>query len=166
MNTKKIRLLTATALLAALSFCATLFLKIPFLNGYIHLGDSFVLLAGWLLPPLYATLAAGLGSALADLAAGYPIYIPATFVIKAAMAFLAALLCRKNSSTIHRVLTAFLAEAVMVLGYFFYEWALYGLGGALPAIGGNVLQAGGGILTSLLLWQFLTPVFKRYDFKF
>ena len=166
MNSKKIRLLTATALLAALTFCATLFLKIPFLNGYIHLGDSFVLLAGWLLSPLYATLAAGLGSALADLAAGYPIYIPATFVIKAAMACLAAILCRKKTTPVRRILTAFLAEAVMVLGYFLYEWALYGLGGALPAIGGNLLQAAGGILTSLLLWQCLSPALKKYDFKF
>ena len=166
MKREKIHRLTASALLAALAFCATLFLKIPFLNGYIHLGDCFVLLAGWLLGPLYAFFSAGLGSALADLAAGYPIYIPATFVIKGAMALVAALLCKARVTPLYRVLSALLAEALMVLGYFLYEWALYGLGGALPAVTGNLLQAAGGILTSLLLWQVLYPIFKKQNLKF
>ena len=166
MNRNQLRRLTAAALLSALTFCATLFLKLPFLNGYIHLGDCFVLLAGWLTGPLYAFLSAGLGSALADLAAGYPVYIPATFVIKGVMACLAALLCRKHASALRRILSALLAEAVMVLGYFLYEWALYGIGGALPAISGNLLQAAGGLLTSLVLWQVLSPIFKKRDFKF
>ncbi len=165
METKKLHRLVTASLIAALCFCATLFLKIPFLNGYIHLGDCFVLLAGWLLGPLFGTLAAGLGSAFADLAAGYPVYIPATFVIKGAMACLVALLCQKRSA-LRRILSALLAEAVMVLGYFLYEWALYGIGGALPAITGNLLQAAGGIVTSLLLWQVLAPIFKKHDFKF
>ena len=165
MNRNKPRHLAAAALLSALTFCATLFLKLPFLNGYIHLGDCFVLFAGWLLGPLYAFLSAGVGSVLADLAAGYPVYIPATFVIKGAMACLAVLLCRKHTSALRRILSALLAEAIMVLGYFLYEWALYGIGGALPAVTGNLLQAAGGLLTSLLLWQFLSPVFKKLDFK-
>ena len=166
MKTNKLRRLTVAALLSALTFCATLFLKLPFLNGYIHLGDCFVLLGGWLIGPLYAFLSAGLGSALADLAAGYPVYIPATFVIKGLMACLAALLCRTKASLLRRIVSALLAEAAMVLGYFLYEWALYGLGGALPAITGNLLQASGGLVISLLLWQVLSPIFKKRDFKF
>ena len=89
-------------------------------------------MAGWLLGPLYAALASGIGSALADLAAGYPLYIPATFVIKAGMALLAAILCRKTHSPLRRILSALLAEATMVLGYFLYEWVLYGIGGKKP----------------------------------
>ena len=166
MEKNKIRRLTVAALLAALCFSATLFLKIPFLNGYIHLGDCFVLLAGWLLGPLHAALAAGIGSALSDLAAGYPLYIPATFVIKAAMACLASLMCRKKTSPLRRVLSTLSAEALMIAGYFLYEWALYGIGGALPAITGNLIQAAGGIVTSLLLWQVLFPILKKQNFKF
>ena len=165
MKQNNLRRLTVAALLSALAFCATLFLKIPFLNGYIHLGDCFVLLAGWLLGPLYAFLAAGIGSALADLAAGYPLYIPATFLIKGLMALLITILCHKGG-TVRRILSAFVAEAFMVLGYFLYEWVLYGIGGALPAITGNLIQAAGGIVTSLLLWQVLAPIFKKFDFKF
>ena len=70
-----------SSLLAALACVATMIIKIPSpLNGYINLGDCVVLLSGWLLPPVYGFVAAGLGSALADIFSGYIIYAPATFV--------------------------------------------------------------------------------------
>ena len=59
-------------------------IKIPSpLKGYINLGDGIVLLAAWVLPLPYGLVAAGLGSALADLFSGYVVYAPATFAIKA-----------------------------------------------------------------------------------
>lgn len=167
MQTNQLRRMVSAALFATLCFCSTFLLKIPFVNGYIHLGDCFCLLSGWLLGPLYGPISAGLGSMLADLAAGYPVYLPATFLIKAAMALIVALLCRKNKAPLLcHVLATLLAEAVMVVGYFLYELVLYGIGGALPAVTGNLLQAAGGIVTSLLLWQVLAPIFKKYGFKF
>ena len=79
------------ALLAALTCVATMIIKIPSpLKGYLNLGDCVVLLAGWMLPPVYGALAAGLGSGLADLFLGYVVYAPATFVIKGLMALVAA----------------------------------------------------------------------------
>lgn len=166
MENKKLHRLTAAALLAAFCFCATWLLKIPFLLGYIHLGDCFCLLAGWLLGPLYGALSAGIGSALADLVAGYPVYIPATFLIKAAMALLAHYVCKKRGTLVRRTVSAVSAELIMVAGYFLYECLLYGIAGAVPAISGNLLQAAGGILTATILWQVLVPVFKKNDFKF
>ena len=78
------------ALLAALTCVATMIIKIPSpLKGYLNLGDCVVLLAGWMLPPTYGFLAAGLGSALADTFSGYVTYVPATFVIKGLMALIA-----------------------------------------------------------------------------
>ena len=72
---------------AALACVATMVIKIPSpLGGYINLGDCIVLLAGWMLSPIYGLLAAGLGSALADILSGYVAYAPMTFVIKALMA--------------------------------------------------------------------------------
>ena len=74
--------LVLAALLAALTCVATMIITIPSpLKGYLNLGDSVVLLAGWMLSPVYGFLAAGLGSALADMFSGYVIYAPATFVI-------------------------------------------------------------------------------------
>ena len=70
MNTTK-RIVTAS-MLAALVCVATMIIKIPSpLKGYINLGDCVVLLSGWLLSPLYGFLAAGIGSALADVFSGY-----------------------------------------------------------------------------------------------
>ena len=75
------------AMLAALTCVATMVIKIPSpLKGYLNLGDCVVLLAGWMLSPVYGFLAAGIGSALADVFSGYVLYAPATFVIKGAMA--------------------------------------------------------------------------------
>jgi len=65
-------------------------IKIPSpLKGYINLGDGIVLIASWILPLPYGLIAAGLGSALADLFSGYVVYAPATFIIKALMAVVA-----------------------------------------------------------------------------
>ena len=95
----------------------------------------------------------------------YVIYAPATFIIKAAVAVVAALLFnafKKNDSTnkinlLPRVISAILGEAIMVCGYFLYEAFLLGYGmGALASVTGNCLQAiagviGGTLLTSALL---------------
>ena len=89
MNSK-IKQLTIAALFAALACVATMIIKIPSpLKGYLNIGDCVVLLSGWLLPPFYGFLAAGIGSALADLFSGYMIYAAATFVIKGLMALVA-----------------------------------------------------------------------------
>ena len=65
-NNKSSKIVTA-AMLAALTCVATMIIKIPSpLKGYMNLGDCVVLLSGWMLAPGYGFLAAGLGSALAD----------------------------------------------------------------------------------------------------
>ena len=52
MNDKKIRKLVLAALLAALVCVATMVVQIPSpMQGYVNLGDCFVLLSGWLLGP-------------------------------------------------------------------------------------------------------------------
>ena len=90
---KKLKKIIISALFAALTFCATFVVKIPTpTGGYVHLGDSIVLLSGWLLGPVFGTLAAALGSALSDLLGGYPTYILPTFIIKGLMALIENLL--------------------------------------------------------------------------
>ncbi len=152
-NTKKI---VMTALFSALTCVATLIIKIPSpLKGYLNLGDCIVLLAGWMLSPVYGFIAAGLGSALADLFSGYVIYAPATFLIKGLMAiiafFLFRLLCRKIGNVSSRVVSGVCAEIVMVLGYFVFEGFLYGFVPSLVNIPANGLQGIAGIIIGVLL---------------
>ena len=84
----KTKSMVFAALFAALACVATMSLHIPTpgTGGYIHPGDAIVVLSGILLGPIYGGLAAGLGSALADLLAGYMVYVPITFIVKAVIA--------------------------------------------------------------------------------
>ena len=121
MQNLSVKKLTLTGLMAALICVLTMFphIPIPAGAGYIHLGDGMILLAVMLLGPL-AIPAAAVGSMLADLFV-FPAYAPATFVIKALVATAAWLIYRKGH--IVRTILAFaVAEAVMVAGYFAYEW--------------------------------------------
>ena len=74
-----------------------------------------------MLGPIYGAFAGGVGSALADLLAGYPHYIVGTLIIKALMAVIAALAYQtlgKKNGYLGRLVGGVLAELWMVLGYF------------------------------------------------
>ena len=117
MNDKKIRKLVFAALLAALVCVATMVVQIPSpMQGYVNLGDCFVLLSGWLLGPWYGFAAGGIGSMLADLFLGYAHYAPGTLVIKGLVALLAALLYEKlGRSPAARIASGVVGEIVNVL---------------------------------------------------
>src|SRR6056297_3563439 len=91
-NTKQ---LTTTALMAAVVFVSTMAVKIPIGQGYLNFGDAAVFLSGMILSPAYAFAAAAIGSSLADLS-GYPMYIPATFLLKGIMAVIISKNREKN----------------------------------------------------------------------
>lgn len=144
------RTLVLTGVLAAMSCGATMALRIPSpTGGYVNLGDAVVLLGAYLLGPAWGAAAGALGPALADLLAGYAVYVPATLVIKAAMAALAAWLCRRTGRTLAAGIAA---EAVMVLGYCLYDGVLAGTpAGGLPGVPGNLIQGAFGAAAFTLL---------------
>ena len=153
LKTKKI---VISALIAALACVATMVIQIPSpLKGYINLGDCVVLMAGWMLSPAYAFLAAGLGSALADIFSGYVIYAPVTFIIKGLMAVIAfygfKLLNKKLNKTLSRIGSGISAEFVMVLGYFIFEGILYGFIPSLVNVPANSIQGITGIVVGVIL---------------
>lgn len=158
MSDKKIRKLVIGAMMAALTYVATMVIQIPSpMNGYVNLGDCFVLLSGWLLGPWYGGAAAGIGSMLTDLLSGYGHYAPGTFVIKGLDALVAALLFRTMGRTSTAALVSGLVgEAIMVAGYFGYAALLLGKGlGAAASIPGNLVQATMGLLIGFLLLKVL-----------
>lgn len=131
-----------TALFAALIFVATFSIKLPLsVTGYVHLGDTFILLACVFLPMPYAVLASGLGSALADVLGGYVAYAPITFVVKCLMALTFALFFKIGKNWTN-IVGAIFAAIVMSAGYFAYEAILYGLPVATPNILFNLIQGG------------------------
>lgn len=144
------------ALMAALACVATMIIKIPSpLKGYLNLGDCIVLTAGWLLSPTYGFLAAGLGSALADVFSGYVTYAPATFIIKGLMALIAfygfKLLNKKIGNLPSRIISGIVAEIVMILGYFVFEGFLYGFIPSAVNIPANGVQGIAGLIIGVIL---------------
>ena len=155
MNDKTIKKLVYSALFAALTCCATM-LRFPAGIGYIHAGDAVVLLGAFLLGPWWGAFAAGLGAAIADLLAGYALYVPATLLIKALMALAAAVILRKASNEkpmIRASVAAIAAELIMLAGYFCYDCFVlkYGMAavGDIPA---NLIQAAFGAVAGVALW--------------
>ena len=148
------REIVMTALMAALACVATKVLNLPTpTGGYLNTGDAVVLLGAFLLGPWYGAAAGGIGSALADLLGGYMAYVPATLVIKAAMAMTAGLLYRKLGQQKSGLLLCGIAgELPMVLGYWLYEaWMLRSFAGSAAGIPGNLAQAAFGIVAAALL---------------
>lgn len=161
MKDKTIRKLVFAALFAALSCVATMAIRIPTpIGGYIHAGDAVVLLSAFLLGPWWGAAAAGLGSGLADLIAGYGLYVPGTFAIKFIVALLAGLLlgCKFVKSPLARAIIAgVIGEIVMVLGYLAYEALVLGYGAA--AVGGvpmNCIQGAFGVIAGAALYVALS----------
>jgi uncharacterized membrane protein len=156
------RKIVMSAMFAALVCIATMMIRIPSpLKGYLNLGDGIVLLAGWMQPPFYGFLAAGAGSALADLFSGYVIYAPATFIIKGLMALVThygfQLFCNIIGTQPSRIVAGIAAELVMVLGYFVFEGFLYGFVPSIVNIPANSVQG----LAGLILGCALIKMFEK-----
>lgn len=165
MQKKHIQQLNALSLamgglMAALVCVATSFFKLPVAvtQGYIHLGDAFVLVSAAVLGPL-GVVAAALGSMLADLLGGYFHYLLPTFVIKGLVALVVYLGLKGDKPLWAEVLMLIAAELVMVAGYFVAEWLLlgYGLAAAAAAVLPNLVQGASGVVIGAVL----IPIFKR-----
>lgn len=159
-NSSTLRI-TMTAVMAALVCAATALFHIPSpVGGYLHPGDGLVLMSAYLLGPLWGALAAGLGSMLADLLAGYPMYAVGTLAVKALTAWVAgALYARlKDGRRAAMLFSGLCGEAVMVAGYLAFAALALGYGaGALAEVPGNLCQGAVGIALSLAL----TPALLR-----
>ncbi len=148
MKNTNLRKLVISGLMAAIVFVFTIVIRIPIAitGGYVNIGDAAVLLCSYLIGGVYGALAAGLGSALADLSAGYTIYAPATFIIKFLMVIVANIFYTKTfkeKRPVAMVLAGIFAEFIMVFGYFVFESIFLGLGlSAFAGVYGNVVQGG------------------------
>lgn len=166
MKSENLKKIVISALMAALVCVATMVIQIPSpMNGYVNLGDCFVLLSGWFLGPWYGAAAAGVGSMLTDVIAGYLYYAPGTLIIKAIMGALCAIIIKAFKSApapAGYIVSGLASEAVMVLGYFGYAALLLGKGSAAAlSIPGNCVQAAAG----LIIGTVLAMIFEKTGLK-
>lgn len=152
--------LIATALLAAFTCVATMVIQFPTpAMGYIHPGDSLVLLSGVILGPALGGLAAGLGSMMADLLSGYAVYAIPTLVIKGLTAVIVGSLFRvlRKKTSLNQytcfLIGGFFAECNVIFGYFLNDiLKLMILGGFFTPenMAAGITNASLGIPTNIL----------------
>lgn len=167
MNTNsdnRTKLMVATAMLTALTTLATTFLKIPLPVGYIHLGDTVVVLAALTLPLGYACFAGGIGCALADVIGGYAAWAPWSLIAKAAMVICVILISRRavkasevsSMSKFFMLIGFVLAATLNIAVYYIAEGYMYG-NWIAPAVGipTNALQSIVGIVLAVVISKML-----------
>lgn len=125
------RTITITAVLTAIIFMMTFLPRIPIPMGYAHLGDAIIFLTILFAERRESAVAASVGSALADLIGGFPIWVVPTLLIKWIMVELIFTVIRPERETWRilslRTCAAFLlAAAWMVFSYTAIGGILYG----------------------------------------
>lgn len=140
MNTRKI---VVSSLLVALTTVLTMFVKIPLSAfGYVHLGDTIIFLACYLLKPKYSFAVAGLGSALADVILGYFVYAPVTFAVKIAVALCFSFIIYAKPTLLRQIIGVVLSSLIIAFGYFLFEGFMYGFAPSLYNVPFNLAQGG------------------------
>lgn len=167
-----------TALITAMTTLATLFFKFPIGNGYIHLGDTFVLLGAMVLPRKQALFAGSVGACLADVLSGYAVWAPWSFGIKLFVVIIMEVALQRASraseDSIH-ILHIPIAEFVgfvlsgiwTVAAYYAAEGLIYG-NWITPLAGApfNAIQVGVGAVLAVILSQILYRIASSTSFSY
>ena len=155
-----IRMLVLSAMFAALCCVTTMLVQFPTVAGYTNIGEGMCLLAGLVLGPWYGFFAAGIGSGLADLLAGYAHYVPGTFIIKGLVALVAALLlptgrfCMRLFSTEPAVIESGFSYLARILPFY---WML-----AIMFVLSSIMRGAGEMMVPMIsslaaLWLARVP---------
>ncbi len=156
MTTKE---LCIHGLLIALVAVCTMVLQIPVsaTQGYVHLGDSMILLVGVFFGSRYGMIAGGVGSALADLLSGYAHWAPFSLIIKGVMGWLIGKIAagagsRERFLTPRNLFASVVGILWMVFGYFISGGILKSsFVVAATSIPENLVQGAAGVVIFLVV---------------
>ena len=141
MDQRRVIRLAMTAVMTAFVTVATFLIQIPNppTRGYINVGDAMIFTTALTFGSYIGGVAGGLGSALADLWAGFGYFAPFTLIIKGFEGLVAGLIA--DGRTFARDILAVLAGGmIMITGYFLIESFIYGMPAALTEVLGNSIQ--------------------------
>lgn len=169
MANRKTKLLVFTSLFAAIICLATFLIKIPTLNGYIHIGDSMIYIASNVLPFPFGMIAGGIGGALSDMLGGYWLYVIPTFIIKCINGLCFYLLKTRKYKIISArgIIAGLLSSTVTVVAYFFANAFLFDFKYAITATPGEITQGVGAFIVFVILGLALdkSETLKRIKFN-
>ena len=156
--------LTAIGVLAAAVYVVTLF-RFPLLGSKVHFANAVCLLAGLLLGPVPGGLAAGLGSAIYDLMAGYGAETIITFVSKFAMAWVCGkvfLAFGQKRFQIDRLAVASACGAFTYVAlYMLKSLIMYGWGGVVSRFPASIINAVVAIIAAPVFFTAVWPAVKH-----
>jgi energy-coupling factor transport system substrate-specific component len=135
MRDLEIRQIVLTGVMIALVAVFTLAVRVPFAltQGYFNFSDVGVFLAGFAFGPWVGLVAGGVGTALADVVGGYPMYAPLTLVAHGVEGLIAGAVARRDQRVWRMILGWALGAAAMLAGYFFGEAFIFRMGIAAAA---------------------------------
>ncbi len=157
---RPVRDMVITALLIALVFVATSFIKLrlPFApnGGLIHMGNSMLFTAALVFGPRKGAAAGAFGMALFDLLSEWVVWAPFTFVVRGVMGYIIGKIAYANhksgKSWAYNLLGILMGTLWMLAGYYTTEVILYkNWLQPLTSIPGNLIQAAIGTLIALPL---------------
>ena len=138
--------ITYTAMLTALVVATGFIPPIPTPAGRIYWVDGIVLIAAFLMDPLAAFIAGGIGSLLYDVFASPAMMLPSLLIHGLQGAVVSALLHYlfpkrfEKWEWIWAIITALAGAVVVVGGYFIYRCIVYGAPVAVTNIPRNIIQ--------------------------
>lgn len=136
----------------------TLMIQIPISSsGYMNLGDLAIMLGTLILPFRGAVVAASVGSVLADIFGGYPMYAAFTFFIKM-LEVIVIYLLRNYFRTNKYFIPFFAGGIVMAVSYAIVDGIiLMEFNGFLISLGSNIAQG----LISAAIATLIFPKFSK-----
>lgn len=176
-NDRTLRI-TFIAIMAAIIFVSNYF-RIPFMDTKLTVANALCAIAGLLFGGVPGFLAAGLGSALYDLTAGYGVECLITLVSKGAIALIAGLIAAKvkdikklEAKDVTRVVIACAAGALTYVALYMLKTYLFGmfvngltLDGTLTKMGlklpGSLINAAFASIAGPILYLALKPALQH-----
>ena len=159
--------ITFIGLMAAIVFVLN-YLRIPFMGTQLHMTNALCVLSGLLFGPGAGFLAAGLGSGLYDIVAGWGAECVITFVNKGAIALVAGLIAHRAAHrtaltrgdrariAVASVLGALTYVALYMLKTFVFGQLVDGL--TLEAVTANILTKLPGSLLNAVFAFIVAPI--------
>ncbi|MBQ7460614.1 MAG: ECF transporter S component [Oscillospiraceae bacterium] len=150
------------AIMAAM-ICVVTFFRFPLLGSKVHFANALCVLSGLLLGPVEGGLAAGIGSAIYDIQAGYGAESLITFFSKFAMAFVAALIAGKSEKrTTLRVTAASVAGSwTYVALYMLKTVIVYGAAGVIQKFPASAINAVFAMIVAPVLYFVIKPALVK-----
>jgi uncharacterized membrane protein len=138
-----------TRLIALVAVMSALVLALTYIRvaqtppgGYIHLGDIAINFAALAFGPLVGAVAGGVGTGLADVIGGYPLFAIASLIVHGLQGYVVGRVAHGKTDWLSMALAVIGGGAVVVVGYFIAEATFLGFGPAvaLQEVPWNIVQ--------------------------